>query len=160
MAATLTTEEIYRGFMGRPEEGRTFYHGHTYTGNPLAAAVALANLDLIESSRLLASLPAKIARLQQHLERMAALPCVGGHTAKGNDCRREVGGRQAVKTALCGRTANGPGRLYACPGSWGLLRPLGDVIVLFPPLSIDLALLDRLCDAAYASMEEVCCQRS
>src|SRR5438552_13209070 len=77
LAATLTTDEVYQAFLGRPEEGRTFYHGHTYTGNPLAAAVALANLELIESSGLLAALPAKIDRLRSHLERMVALPCVG-----------------------------------------------------------------------------------
>ena len=47
LAATLTTEEVYNAFLGRPEAGQTFYHGHTYTGNPLGAAVALASLDLL-----------------------------------------------------------------------------------------------------------------
>ena len=51
LAATLTTAEVHADFRGRPEEGRTFYHGHTYTGNPLAAAVALANLELFENAR-------------------------------------------------------------------------------------------------------------
>ncbi len=48
LAATLTTDEVYAAFLGQPEEGRTFYHGHTYTGNPLGTAVALANLDLLD----------------------------------------------------------------------------------------------------------------
>src|SRR5438093_4462604 len=84
LAATLTTAEVYQAFLGRPEEGKTFYHGHTYTGNPLGAAVALANLNLLvgrDSPRekpggLLATLPAKIERLHNHLVRMADLPHV------------------------------------------------------------------------------------
>src|SRR5438132_11531227 len=77
LAATLTTEEIFGAFLGRPEQGRTFYHGHTYTGNPLGTAVALANLKLLEAAGVLAGLPAKSERLRAHLERMAALPIVG-----------------------------------------------------------------------------------
>src|SRR5262249_56310548 len=57
LAATLTTDEVFRAFLGRPEEGRTFYHGHTYTGNPLGAAVALANPALPATSAPLAQLP-------------------------------------------------------------------------------------------------------
>ncbi len=48
LAATLATERIYEGFLGAPEEQRTFFHGHTYTGNPLACAAALASLDAFE----------------------------------------------------------------------------------------------------------------
>src|SRR5262245_55533913 len=77
LAATLTTEEVFSAFLGRPEEGKTFYHGHTYTGNPLGAAAALASIDLMVSSRLLDALPEKVARLRGHLEKVARLPCVG-----------------------------------------------------------------------------------
>src|SRR5262249_40291705 len=83
LAATLTTEEGYAAFLGRPEEGRTFYHGHTYTGNPLGAAVALANLDLLESSGVLNELPAKSARLGAHVERIARLAAVGDVRQQG-----------------------------------------------------------------------------
>ena len=61
LAATLATEEIYEGFLGAPEEQRTFFHGHTYTGNPLAVAAALANLDVFESERTIERLQPKIA---------------------------------------------------------------------------------------------------
>src|SRR5436190_13525584 len=71
LAATLATEEVFAAFLGRPEEGKTFYHGHTYAGNPLGAAVALANLDLFETSEIVPALPAKIERLRQHLTRFA-----------------------------------------------------------------------------------------
>jgi adenosylmethionine-8-amino-7-oxononanoate aminotransferase len=83
LAATLTTEQVYAAFLGRPEEGRTFYHGHTYTGNPLGAAAALANLELFESNGTLAALPAKVERLRLHLDRIAGLPCVGDVRQRG-----------------------------------------------------------------------------
>ena len=83
LAATLTTDEVYRAFLGRPEENRTFYHGHTYTGNPLGAAVALANLELLESKRVLAEMPSRIELLHKHLERIRSLPHVGDVRQKG-----------------------------------------------------------------------------
>ena len=61
LAATLTTEEIYEGFLGAPSESRTFFHGHTYTGNPLACAAALASLDVFEQERTIERLQPKIA---------------------------------------------------------------------------------------------------
>ena len=69
LAATLATEAIYEGFLGAPEEQRTFFHGHTYTGNPLACAAALANLDVFESERTIERLQPKIGLLAERLER-------------------------------------------------------------------------------------------
>ena len=77
MAATLTTERIFRAFLGHPSEGRTFFHGHTYTGNPLAAAAAHATLDIFEQTDLLAQLPGKVTRLSALLEELRVLPAVG-----------------------------------------------------------------------------------
>ncbi|MHC4177765.1 MAG: adenosylmethionine--8-amino-7-oxononanoate transaminase, partial [Planctomycetota bacterium] len=74
LAATLTTDEIWRAFLGTYAEGKTFFHGHTYGGNPLGAAVALATLDVFEEEQTLDRLPEKIARLGGHLERIAKLP--------------------------------------------------------------------------------------
>src|SRR5262249_6597356 len=82
LAATLTTEEIFAAFLGRPEEGRTFFHGHTYTGNPLGAAVALASLERLEEV-VLPELPAKAEVLRRHLERLATFPCVGEVRQRG-----------------------------------------------------------------------------
>ena len=77
MAATLTTDEIWNAFLGTYAESKTFYHGHTYGGNPLAAAAAIATLDVFEEEQTLAKLPAKINRLGEHLARIARLPHVG-----------------------------------------------------------------------------------
>ncbi len=72
LAATLATERIYEGFLGASEEWRTFFHGHTYTGNPLACAAALANLDAFESERTIERLQPKIALLRELLDEVAS----------------------------------------------------------------------------------------
>ena len=74
LAATLTTERVYEGFLGAPEEGRTFFHGHTFTGNPLACAAALANLDAFEREGTLVRLQPKIRLLGELLGELAMLP--------------------------------------------------------------------------------------
>jgi adenosylmethionine---8-amino-7-oxononanoate aminotransferase len=83
LAATLATDEIYRAFLGRYEEFKTFFHGHSYTGNPLACAVALANLAVFRHERVLRSLGPKIALLQTLLAPLADLPCVGDIRQRG-----------------------------------------------------------------------------
>ncbi len=77
LAVTVTTEEVYGAFLGQYAELKTFFHGHTFTGNPLACAVALKSLELFESDRLLESLQPKIARLAERLAEIARLPHVG-----------------------------------------------------------------------------------
>ncbi len=77
LAATLTTEAVYAAFLGEHEEYRTFFHGHTYTGNPLACAAALATLDVFESERTLERLAPKIDLLGELLDELVApLPAV------------------------------------------------------------------------------------
>lgn len=155
LAATLATEEVYAAFLGRPEEGRTFYHGHTYTGNPLGAAVALANLDLFQKPELMRTLPAKIERLRGHLERLGQLPGVGNVRQQGLMAGVELVADKASKRAFAPelRMAN---RVCRAARELGvLLRPLGDVVVVMPPLAIELSLLDRLCDVLYNCVGEV-----
>ena len=83
LAATLATDEIWQAFLGDYAESKTFFHGHTYGGNPLGAAAALATLDVFEEERTLDGLPAKIARLGEHLARIARLPHVGDVRQRG-----------------------------------------------------------------------------
>lgn len=154
LAATLATDEIYRAFLGRPEVGKTFYHGHTYTGNPLGAAVALANLELLEREQVLAALPAKVERLGRHLERIGSLPPVGDIRQKGLMVGIELvadktGKRPFPPQARMGAAVCARARVHGA-----LLRPLGDVVVLMPPLAIDLDLLDRLGEIVYTSIRE------
>jgi adenosylmethionine-8-amino-7-oxononanoate aminotransferase len=149
LAATLTTDEIYNAFLGPPEAGRTFYHGHTYTGNPLGAAVALANLDLLRAPDGLPALPEKIERLRTHLERLRELPIVGDIRQRGLMAGIELVRDRATKERFPANERMGARFCRLARDQGVLLRPLGDVIVVMPPLAIDLPLLDRLGDVLY-----------
>jgi adenosylmethionine-8-amino-7-oxononanoate aminotransferase len=154
LAATLTTEEVFQAFLGRPEEGRTFYHGHTYTGNPLGAAVALANLDLLLNDGVLDTLPAKVERLRAHLTRMAELPLVGEVRQQGLMAGIELVIDKATKRPFAQELRTGHRICRAAREHGVLVRPLGDVLVVMPPLAIELPLLDRLCDVLYNCISE------
>jgi adenosylmethionine-8-amino-7-oxononanoate aminotransferase len=155
LAATLTTDEVYAAFLGRPEEGRTFYHGHTYTGNPLGSAVALANLDLLQGG-VLDALPAKVERLRAHLERLAALPCVGDVRQRGLLAGIELVQDRATRQPFPHSMRAGAQVCRLARARGLLLRPLGDVLVVMPPLAMDLPLLDRLCDILYTCVVDFC----
>jgi adenosylmethionine-8-amino-7-oxononanoate aminotransferase len=129
LAATLTTEEIYAGFLGSYEEFKTFFHGHTYTGNPLACAAALANLDVFEQERTIERRQPKIALFAELLAEVAAMPEVAEVRQKGvmvgidlgdHDDALRMGYRVTIEARKRG----------------AFIRPLGNTIVLMPPLSI------------------------
>jgi adenosylmethionine-8-amino-7-oxononanoate aminotransferase len=137
LAATLATERIYEGFLGAPEEARTFFHGHTYTGNPLACAAALASLETFERERTLACLQPKIRLLGELLAAIAEQPGVVEVRSRGmmvgidlgeHDPSLRIGHRVALEARRRG----------------AIIRPLGDVIVLMPPLAISKGDLRRL----------------
>ena len=137
LAATLTTEQVYEGFLGAAEEQRTFFHGHTYTGNPLACAAALANLDAFESERTLERLQEKIGLFARLLAGVAATPGVAGVRSCGLMAGVDLGQHDpAVRL----------GHLVALEARrrGAIIRPLGDVVVLMPPLAIAEAELRRL----------------
>jgi adenosylmethionine-8-amino-7-oxononanoate aminotransferase len=155
LAATLTTDQVYNAFLGPPEAGRTFYHGHTYTGNPLGAAAALASLDLLEAPAGLPSLPAKVERLKAQLDRLRALPHVGDVRQKGLMAGVELVADRATKRPFPPSRRTGAAACRFAREQGVLLRPLGDVVVVMPPLAIDLSLLDRLGDVLYNSVMAV-----
>lgn len=145
MAATLATSEIWQAFLGSYAECRTFYHGHTYTGNPLAAAVALATLDVFDEEQTLAHLPPKIERLKEHLARIAAHPHVGDVRQCGLMAGIELVQNRRTQEPYPWAEKRG---YRVCDharseGVW--LRPLGNVVVIMPPLAITLPELDRIC---------------
>jgi adenosylmethionine---8-amino-7-oxononanoate aminotransferase len=137
LAATLATEEIYEGFLGEHEEFRTFFHGHTYTGNPLACAAALATLDVFREERTLERLQAKIGLLAELLQPVWA------HAAVRQVRRRGfMVGIELIPHPLAERIGHRVTLEARRRGA--IIRPLGDVLVLMPPLSISLADLRRL----------------
>jgi adenosylmethionine-8-amino-7-oxononanoate aminotransferase len=155
LAATLTTEEVFAAFLGPPEAGRTFYHGHTYTGNPLGAAAALASLDLLDGPNGLPALPEKTARLARHLDRLRSLPIVGDVRQRGLMAGIELVSGRASKQPFPPNLRMGARVCRLAREQGVLLRPLGDVVVVMPPLAIDQALLDRLGDVLYNCLASV-----
>ena len=156
LAATLATERLHDAFLGPPAAGRTFYHGHTYTGNPLGCAAALASLDLFEHERTLDRLGPKIARLENLLAaEIAPLP----HVADVRQCGVMVGIELAANAAdrrpypAADRT--GARVTVAARRRGVIVRPLGDVVVLMPPLSITGDEIDRLVTAVGEAVREV-----
>jgi adenosylmethionine-8-amino-7-oxononanoate aminotransferase len=148
LAATLTNDEVYSAFLGPYEESKTFFHGHTYGGNPLGAAVALATLEVFNEERTLERLQPKIARLAEHLARIAELPHVGDVRQQGIMAGIELVRDCATKQPFPWAEKRG---IRVCQharteGVW--LRPLGNVVVIMPPLAISRDELDRICLAA------------
>ena len=155
LAATLATEEIYQAFLGKYEEFKTFFHGHSYTGNPLGCAVALENLNIFRTEQTLTRLQPKIRLLSRLLKPLLHLPQVGDIRQQGfmvgielvrNRVTREpyplqsrIGHRVAVEARKRGL----------------LLRPLGHVIVLMPPLSVSSKTLTRIVSIVSRSITAV-----
>jgi adenosylmethionine-8-amino-7-oxononanoate aminotransferase len=152
MAATLTTERIWNAFLGPHGDRRTFFHGHTYGGNPLAAAVALASLDVFRDERVLASLPAKIARLREHAARLGRLDHVGAVRQCGLVAGVELVADKATGRAYPWEEKRGTRACLAARQHGALLRQLGDVVVLMPPLCVSLDEIDHLATAAEAGI--------
>jgi adenosylmethionine-8-amino-7-oxononanoate aminotransferase len=156
LAATLTTERIFEAFLGPPEAGRTFFHGHTYTGNPLGCAVALASLERLEAPGGLPALPARCRRLQHNLERFRDLPIVGDIRQRGLMVGIELVRDRVTKEPFDPKLRLGAKICRWCREEGVLLRPLGDVIVVMPPLTISLELIDRLCEVLYHAIARAC----
>jgi adenosylmethionine-8-amino-7-oxononanoate aminotransferase len=153
LAATLTTERIYDGFLGEADELRTFFHGHTYTGNPLACAAALATLEVFEREATLDRLASKIDLLQRNLaRRVAVLPLVAEVRQRGFMVGIELAGgapgeRLGHRVTLAARSRG------------AIIRPLDDVVVLMPPLAISEPDLCRLVAITASAIAEVAVDR-
>lgn len=148
LAATLTTERIYEGFLGRHEEFKTFFHGHTYTGNPLACAAGLASLRLFEQERTMEVLQDKIALLGELLTTVARMPGVLEVRRRGFMVGIELEGFPVEARA-------GHQVTLAARRRGAIVRPLGDVVVLMPPLAITKDELRTLVAITRESIAEV-----
>ena len=153
LAATLTTDEIYRGFLGTYDEFKTFFHGHSFTGNPLGCAVALANLQVFRQEKTLSRLSAKIKMLTQWLKPIADIPHVGDIRQRGFMVGIELVQDTTTKTPypLSAKTGH---HVAAIARSKGLiLRPIGNVLVLIPPLSTTTEELKKMLEIIKKSIE-------
>ncbi|HYT38489.1 MAG TPA: aminotransferase class III-fold pyridoxal phosphate-dependent enzyme, partial [Acidimicrobiia bacterium] len=155
LAATLTTQAIFDAFLGEPAAGRTFFHGHTYTGNPLACAAALANLDLMGKRDTLAGVRERGEVLAEELAPLAAHPHVGDIRRRGLMAGIELvadkpgRGRYEAAATMGARVA------AAAREAGAVIRPLGDVVVLMPPLAIPIPELRRLASITRDAIDAV-----
>ena len=144
LAATLTTDEIYRAFLGRYDEFKTFFHGHSYTGNPLGCAVALANLGVFRREKTLARMSPKIRAMADALKSVKELAHVGDIRQRGLMVGIELVRDPKTKEPYPLGAKVGH-RVAATARANGLIiRPIGDVVVLLPPLSTSMKELRRM----------------
>ncbi|MBI4231016.1 MAG: adenosylmethionine--8-amino-7-oxononanoate transaminase [Planctomycetes bacterium] len=136
LAATLATEEIFEAFLGPPESGRMFTHGHTYGGNPLGCAAALANLRRLRAKRIVEGVDAKGKALERALAPLASHPNVGDIRRAGLMCGIELVSDRATRRPFppAERPAHRVADAALRRGLW--IRPLGDVVILMPPLTV------------------------
>ena len=144
LAATITTDEIYNAFSGEFRELKTFFHGHSYTGNPLACAAALACLDLFEKEETLRNLKPKIELLEGWLKEISELLHVGDARNKGLMAGVELVKDKKTKEPYAWEEKMGWEAAYHARDNGVFLRPLGNVIVIMPPLSISMENLKQM----------------
>jgi adenosylmethionine-8-amino-7-oxononanoate aminotransferase len=145
LAATFATEEIFRAFLAPYEDFTAFFHGHTYTGNALACAVALANLRVFENERVLENVHRRARQLQERLADIAALAHVGDIRQWGLMTGIELVRNRDTRHPFDASDRIGMRTITAARRRGVILRPLGNVIVLMPPLCITGDELDFLC---------------
>jgi adenosylmethionine-8-amino-7-oxononanoate transaminase len=144
LAVTVASEEIYSAFLGEFKDLKTFFHGHSYTGNPLACAAALACLDVFEKEDTIRNIQPKIELLEERLNKIAALTHVGNVRNKGLMAAIELVKDKKTKEPFPWEQKAGWKVAGRAREEGLLIRPLGNVLVVMPPLSISLADLDRL----------------
>lgn len=155
LAATLTSERIYDGFLGNYEDFKTFFHGHTYTGNPLACSAAIANLEIFEKENLIDALKSKIEYLTKRLQSFSSLDHVGDVRQRGFMVGIELVADKDSKEEFPSKAGIGRRVIMEARRQGLIIRPLGDVVVLMPPLAVSKEGLDKLCDITYESIRIV-----
>ena len=154
VAATLASQEIFDAFCGEAHEGKTFYHGHTFTGNALGCAAAVASVDRIFQTNLLDELPGKVELIAERLGTLAGHPNVGDVRQAGF-----MVGIELVADKSAGRPFDPKRRVGAAVCKLArqrgvIIRPLGDVVVLMPAPAMDAQTLERLLSAVVATINE------
>lgn len=155
LAATLATEDIYNAFLGAYAELKTFFHGHTYTGNPLGCAAALASLELFRKEHILENLEPKIKYLQTRLKQFESLKHAGDIRQCGLIAAIELVKDKSTKEPFAWEERIGIQVCLEARKQGLFIRPLGHIIVIMPPLIIKEQELDRLLNIIYESIKVV-----
>ncbi len=155
IGATLATDRIFNAFLGDPSEGRTFFHGHTYTGNALGCAASLASLRLFEDARVLDNVATCAQLAAEKLATLKGHPHVLEIRQKGLMIGIEMVRDRETQTAFDSKLRLGHQVTLAARKRGVIIRPLGDVVVLMPAPAMPADLVARLCDTAVECIDEV-----
>ncbi len=155
LAATITTEEIFNAFLGEPGESKTFYHGHSYTGNQLACAVARANLEIFKKDRIIPALLEKIRVIESGLEQFRTLSHVGEIRQVGMMVGIELVKNPDSKEPYQPEDGVIKSVILEAQRRGMITRPLGDVIVFLPPLSSTIIELQDMLSILFESIRSV-----
>jgi adenosylmethionine-8-amino-7-oxononanoate aminotransferase len=155
LAATLTTGEVFKGFLGEFADFKTFFHGHTYTGNPVSCAAAVASLRLFEKEGLLDRVRAASGLMKARLQGFYELSHVGDVRLKGCMAGIELVADRKKKRPYRPGEKVGQRVVLEARKRGVIIRPLGDVIVLMPPLAIEDEVLEELLSVTYESIQAV-----
>ncbi len=155
LAATLATDDVYSAFLGRYDEFKTFFHGHTYTGNALACSAALASLDIFEKEHTIEKIQPRIEQLSNRLSTFRELEHVGDVRQCGLIAGIELVKDRRTKAEYDAADKIGIRVTNAARKRGLITRPLTNVIVIMPPLCISERELDTLLDVLFESIQEV-----
>lgn len=157
LAATLVSNEIFEAFLGSYTEYKTFFHGHSYTGNALACAAAQACLEIFEKDHVLENLEPRIMFLENLLrEKLGALPHVGDIRQCGMMVGIELVEDKALRRTFPVELGMGVRVTQDIRKHGIILRPLGDVVVIMPPLAIEIDEIKTMVTAVEKSINEMC----
>ena len=152
LAATLTTEKIYQAFLGDYDEFKTFFHGHSYTGNALGCAAALANLEIFRTEKTLAKVRTNSRLLQQLLKPLRTLPMVGDIRQTGMMVGIELVKNKETREPIPLTARVGHQVAMKCRNHGLLIRPIGNIVVLMPPLNSSVKELRLMASVLYRSL--------
>ena len=155
LAATLVTHEIYEAFLGEYREFKTFFHGHSYTGNPLGCAAAIANIEIFEKEGTLDKLQSKIALLESLLSPLKRHPHIGEVRQKGLIAGIEMVREKEKKTPYPLEEKTGIRTCLEARKMGLMLRPIGNIVILMPPLSISKTDLKKMVAITARAIDKV-----
>lgn len=155
MAATMTTEKVFDAFRGPDHHTNTFFHGHSFTGNPLGCAASLASLDLFEKEGTIDKVRKRSEQAAEWLRKIAALDHVGEARQAGLMMGIELEEDPATKTPYGPSMMMGRRAIMAARQKGLIIRPLSDVVIVMPPLCVTEAELDTILETAMESIREV-----
>ena len=154
LSATITTNDIFETFLGEHEELKAFFHGHSYSGNPLACSAAIANLEIFEEEKTILKVKKIIKIFEDELKEFSGLKHVSSIRNKGLmagiDLMKDP--KNNISYDIKDRVAKKVCDIAKAEGA--LIRPLGDTIVMMPPVSIKQKELKKLTRSIYKSIKE------